>query len=69
MIQHGCTEWDNDEEAIANEVTSTDSPTIQCLGDTDAEKEDFSKVNENEKDIVDMDTMLDNYDSTVLTCD
>ena len=69
LIQHGYTEWGNDEETISNEVTSTHSPTIQCLGDTDAEKEDFSKVNENEKHIVDMDTMLHNYDPTVPTCD
>ena len=58
---------DSDEEAISSEVTSTDSATIQCLGDSDTENEDFSKVNENEKHIVDMDTMLDNYNSTVLT--
>ena len=32
------------------------------LGDSDAENEDFSEVNENEKHIVDMDTMWDNYD-------
>ena len=60
---------DNDEEAISSEVTSTDSATIQCLGDSDAENEDFGEVNENEKCIVDMDTMLDNYDPTVPTCD
>ena len=48
---------DNDEEAISNELTSTDSATIQCLGDSDAENEDFSEVNENKKHIVDMDTM------------
>ena len=52
-----------------SEVTSTDSATIQCLGDSDAENEDFSEVNENEKHIADMDTMLDNYDPTVPTCD
>ena len=40
---------DSDEEAISSEVTSTDSATIQCLGDSDAENEDFSEVNENEK--------------------
>ena len=33
---------DNDEEGISNEVTSTDLATIQCLGDRDAENEDFS---------------------------
>ena len=60
---------DNDEEAFSSEVTSTDSATIQCLGDSDAEYEDFSKVNEIEKHIVDMDTMLDDYDPTVPTCD
>ena len=48
---------DNDEEAISSEVTSTDSATIQCLGDSDAENEDFSEVNENKKYIVDMDTV------------
>ena len=58
---------DNDEKAISSEVTSTDSATIQCLGDSDAKNEDFSEVNE--KHIVDMDTMLDNYDPTVPTCD
>ena len=60
---------DNDEEGISSEVTSTDSATIQCLDDSDAENEDFSEVNENKKHIVDMDTMLDNYDPTVPTCD
>ena len=60
---------DNDEEAISSEVTSTDSATIQCLGDSNAENEDFSEVNENKKHIVDMDTMWDNYDPTVPTCD
>ena len=35
---------DNDEEAISSEVTGTDSATIQCLGDSDAENEDFSEV-------------------------
>ena len=60
---------DNDEEAISSEVTITDSATIQCLGDSDVENEDFSEVNENEKHTVDMDTMLDDYDSTVRTCD
>ena len=60
---------DSDEEVISSEVTSSDSATIQCLGDSDAENEDFSEVNENEKHIVDMDTMLDNYDPTVPTCD
>ena len=69
LIQHGWTEWDNDEEAISSEVTSTDSATIQCLGDSNAENEDFSGVNENEKHIVDMVTMLDKYDPTVPTCD
>ena len=39
------------------------------LGDSDAENEDFSEVNENEKHIVDMDTMVDNYDPTLPTCD
>ena len=60
---------DNDEEAISSEVTSTDSATIQCLGDSDAENEDFSEVNENKKHIVHMDTLLDNYDPTVPTWD
>ena len=60
---------DNDEEAISSEVTSTDSATIQCLGDSDAENEDFSEVNKNKKHIVDMDTMLDIYDPTVPTCE
>ena len=60
---------DNDDKAISSEITSTDSATIQCLGDSDAENEDFSEVNENEKHIVDMDTMLDNYEPTVPTCD
>ena len=32
---------DNDEEAISSEVTSTDSATIQYLGDSDAENEDL----------------------------
>ena len=41
----------NDEEAISSEVTSTDSATIQCLGESDAENEDLSEVNENEKHI------------------
>ena len=36
---------DND-EAISSEVTSIDSATIQCLGDSDAENEDFSEVDE-----------------------
>ena len=40
---------DNDEEAISSEVTSTVSATIQSLGDSDAENEDFSGVNENKK--------------------
>ena len=40
---------DNDDKAISSEVTSTDSATIQCLGDSDAENEDFNEVNENEK--------------------
>ena len=40
---------DTDEEAISSEVTSTDSTIIQCLGDRDAENEDLSEVNENEK--------------------
>ena len=31
---------DSDEEVISSEVTSTDSATIQCLGDSDAENED-----------------------------
>ena len=53
---------DNDEEAISSEVTSTDSAKIQCLGDSDTENEDFGEVNESKKHIVDMDTMLDNYD-------
>ena len=44
---------DNNEEAISNEVTSTDSATIQCLGNSDAENEDFSEVNENKEHIVD----------------
>ena len=48
---------------------STDSATIQCLGVSDAENEDFSEVNENEKHIVNMDIMLDNYDPTVPACD
>ena len=60
---------DNDEEVISSEVTSTDSDTIQCLGDSDAENEDFSEMNENKKHTVDMDIMLDNYDPTVPTCD
>ena len=60
---------DDDEEAFSSVVTSTDSATIQCLGDSDAENEDFSKVNEIEKHIVDMYTMLDDYDPTVPTCD
>ena len=59
----------NDEEAISSEVTSTDSATIQCLGDSCAENEDFIEVNEKKKHTVDMDTMLDNYDPTVPTCD
>ena len=58
---------DND-EAISSEVTRTDSATIQCLGDSDAENEDFSEVNENVKHIVNMETMLDNYDHTVPKC-
>ena len=60
---------DNDEETISSEITSTDSATIQCLGNSDPENEDFSEVNENKKYIVDMDTMLDNCDPTVPTCD
>ena len=40
---------DNDEDAISSEVTSTDSATIQCLGDSDSENGGFSEVNENEK--------------------
>ena len=60
---------DNDKEAISSEVTSTDSATIQCLCDSDAENEGFGEVNENEEHIADMDTMLDNYDPTVPTCD
>ena len=60
---------DNDEEAISSEVKSIDSATIQCLGDSDAENEDFIEVNENEKHIVGIDTMLDNYGPTVPTCD
>ena len=60
---------DSDEEAISSEATSTDSATIHCSGDSDAENEDFSEMNENVKHIVDMDTMLDNYDPTVPTCD
>ena len=60
---------DNDEEAISSKVTSTASTTIQCLGDSDAENEDFSEVNENENHIIGMDTKLDNYDPTVPTCD
>ena len=59
---------DND-EAISSKVISTDSATIQCLGDIDAENEDFGEVNENKKHIVDMDTILENYDPTVPTCD
>ena len=43
---------DNDEETISSEVTSTDSATIQCLGDSDAENEEFSEVNENKKNIL-----------------
>ena len=31
---------DNGEDAISSEVTSTDSVTIQCVGDSDAENED-----------------------------
>ena len=60
---------DNDEEAISSEVTSTDSATVQCSSDSDAESEDFSEVIVNENHIVDMETMLDNYDPTVPTCD
>ena len=40
---------DSDEEAISSEVTSTNSATIQYLGDSDAENEDLSEVNENKK--------------------
>ena len=43
---------DNDEEAISSEVTSTDLATIQCLGDSNAENEDFSEVNENKKTLL-----------------
>ena len=60
---------DNDEEAISCEATSTDSAAVQCLGDSGAENEHFIEVNENKKYIVDMDTMSDNYDPTVPTCD
>ena len=38
---------DSDEEAISSEGTITDSATIQCSSDSDAENEDFSEVNEN----------------------
>ena len=60
---------DNDEEAISSEVTSTDSAIIECLGDSSTENEDFSEVSEKENHIVDMDTVLDNYDPTVPTCE
>ena len=58
----------NDEEAISHEETNTDSVTVQNVSDSDSENNEFTEVNENERHVVDMDTLLDNYDPAMATC-